>query len=106
MFVRHLDEDKSGDIDMAEFMKKIHLNDLHKDSHKFLISEVKLIDQVLTEWYSYKSREQRELRQMIKEYDTNNDGVMQLDEFKSILLNLEPDMDQTRILPMFREAFS
>lgn len=59
MFVRHLDDDNSGDIDMQEFMKKITLNDLHKDSHKFLISEVKLIDQVLTEWYHYKSREQK-----------------------------------------------
>ena len=62
LFVRHLDEDNSGDIDIQEFMKKIKLNDLHKDSHKFLISEIKLIDQVLTEWYAYKSRTLKDVR--------------------------------------------
>ena len=43
---------------------------------------------------------------MVKEFDTNNDGVMQLDEFKNIIEKLEPNIDQTKILPMFREAFS
>ena len=57
MFTLHLDADNSGDIDINEFQSKINLNDLHKESHKFRISEVKLIDQILSEWYHYKSRE-------------------------------------------------
>ena len=37
MFVRHLDEDKSGDIDMAEFMKKIHHGNKEENDNKILI---------------------------------------------------------------------
>ena len=81
MFTLHLDADNSGDIDINEFQNKINLNDLHKESHKFRISEVKLIDQILSEWYHYKSREQKKVLTVVHSFDKNDDGVMQLDEF-------------------------
>ena len=56
-FTDHLDEDKSGDIDRHEFCEKINLNNLHKESHMFLISELTFIEKVLSEWYYYKKRE-------------------------------------------------
>ena len=56
-FTDHLDEDKSGDIDRHEFCEKINLNNLHKESHLFLISELTFIEKVLSEWYYYKKRE-------------------------------------------------
>lgn len=56
-FTDHLDEDKSGDIDQQEFCEKINLDNIHKDSHKFLISELTFIERVLSEWYHFKKRE-------------------------------------------------
>ena len=49
----YLDADSSGDVDLNEFQSKINLNNLHKDSHDYLISEKTFIDLVLTEWYSH-----------------------------------------------------
>ena len=81
MFTLHLDADNSGDIDIEEFSSKISLDNLHRESHKFMISEVTLIEKVLSEWYHYKSREQKVCLNMVKSFDKNDDGVMQLDEF-------------------------
>ena len=79
---------------------------MHKESHKFRISEVKLIDQVLSEWYHYKSREQKKVLAVVHSFDKNDDGVMQLDEFQEVLRKLEPGVDKKRILAMFKEALS
>lgn len=50
----HLDEDKSGDVDRFEFCERINLNNLHKESHKYVISELTFIENVLAQWYHVK----------------------------------------------------
>ena len=93
MFTLHLDSDNSGDIDIHEFQNKISLDNLHKESHKFTISEVTLIEKVLSEWYHFKSREQKKCLSLVKSFDMNEDGVMQLEEFVEVIRKLEPDID-------------
>jgi len=44
MVINYIDEDGSGLIDYDEFTKRIYLDGLHQDSHKFLISESNFID--------------------------------------------------------------
>ena len=70
-FTDHLDEDKSGDIDRHEFCQKVNLDNLHKESHGFLISELTFIEKVLNEWYYFKKREQKKILDLIAEYDEN-----------------------------------
>ena len=82
VFTAHLDEDKSGDVDEEEFQDKISLDNLHRESHKFLISEVSFVEKILAEWYHHQSAELEKIRQGILDFDDNGDGIMQLEEFE------------------------
>ena len=66
LLTSHLDEDNSGDIDFKEFTNKISLNNMHINSHRFLISEYRFIDFVLKEWYDYRSAQKKEIVLKIK----------------------------------------
>lgn len=81
LLLNHLDEDKSGDIDYREFASKISLNNLHSNSHTFLISEHRFIEYVLSEWYDYRKAQIKELVKLIEEFDADGNGVMDFDEF-------------------------
>ena len=106
MFTLHLDADNSGDIDVEEFQSKISLNNIHQESHKFMISETTLIEKVLSEWYYAKSREHKQCMEFIMSFDENKDEVMQLDEFNEILAKLEPGLPQKVQMELYKEALS
>lgn len=105
-FTDLLDEDKSGDIDQSEFCQRINLDNLHQESHKFLISELTFIEKVLSEWYHFKKREQKKILELIAQFDENQDGVMQLCEFEELLKHLEPNILKKNIITMFKECLS
>ena len=44
----YLDEDRSGEVDLQEFCKKITFQEYHKRSHDFIISEIQFIEQILS----------------------------------------------------------
>ena len=102
----YLDADKSGDVDYQEFISKMNLNNLHKDSHQYLISENNFIDCVLIEWYRSKKEETKKIKELINTYDVNKDGVMQLDEFQELLKELEPGLSPQIVLKLFKNATS
>jgi hypothetical protein len=76
-----LDADKSGDIDMREFCSKITLNNMHINSHRYLLSEHRFIETILNAWYEYRGSQIKEIIKKIGEFDENGDGQMQFDEF-------------------------
>ena len=41
--MNYMDEDKSGDIDYEEFAFRINLDNLHREAHKYQISELTFI---------------------------------------------------------------
>lgn len=57
---------------------------------------------MLSEWYFVQKREKKEVTKLVKKYDDNGDGVFQLDEFKVMLKALEPDIDDKKILSLFK----
>jgi Ca2+-binding EF-hand superfamily protein len=78
LFTMYLDSDGSGDVDLEEFVSKLSLTNLHREAHKFQISEVTFIERMLTEWYFLQRREKEACFKAIKKYDENNDGVFQI----------------------------
>ena len=64
-FTNHLDEDQSGDIDLHEFCQRIYLDNLHVESHKYLISELTLVEKILQEWYTHKADEKKKILELI-----------------------------------------
>jgi hypothetical protein len=42
-----LDEDSSGEVDLAEFQSKVTFMDYQKQSHVFMISEINFINTIL-----------------------------------------------------------
>ena len=106
MLTNFLDADKSGDIDMREFCSKITLNNLHKDSHKYLLSEHQFIETVLNAWYEHRGSQIKEIIKKIGEFDENGDGLMQFDEFSQLISKLEPNVSQQKVLELFKEAIA
>ena len=105
-FTNHLDEDKSGDIDLHEFCQRIYLDNLHTESHKYQISELTFIEKILQEWYAHKATEKKVIMELIDKYDDNKDGVMQLSEYEEIMTHLEPGITKKTIITLFKEALS
>lgn len=62
----HLDDDKSGSIDQKEFTSKIGFNNMHVNSHKYLVSEHRFIEFVLALWYEYRADQIKEVVKKIK----------------------------------------
>lgn len=55
LLLNYLDSDKSGDIDLREFLSKISFNNMHIKSHKYLLTEHRFIEAILTIWYEYRA---------------------------------------------------
>ena len=104
--IAYLDSDQSGDIDLGEFCAKINLDNIHKDSHKFVISELTFIEKMLAAWYMFKKREKIRVQELIAKFDDNGDGVMQLSEFEALILHLEPGTTKKTVITLFKEALS
>jgi Ca2+-binding EF-hand superfamily protein len=41
---------------------------------------------------------------IVKKFDDNGDGVFQMDEFRSMLQNLEPEIDDKKIMSLFKQS--
>jgi hypothetical protein len=54
---------------------------MHVNSHKYLISEYRFIETILTVWYEYRANQIKEIIKKIDSFDENKDGLMQFDEF-------------------------
>ena len=44
--------------------------------------------------------------ELVKSYDTNGDGVFQLDELEALCKDLEPSITKKMVLKLFKEALS
>ena len=80
--MNYMDEDKSGDIDENEFCQRVNFDNMHTEAHQYQISELTFIQMVLGEWYNFKKREQKQILELVKKFDENDDGVMQLCEYE------------------------
>ena len=49
---------------------------MYQEAHDYQISELTFIEKVLGEWYHFKKREQKQVLEMIKKFDENQDGQM------------------------------
>jgi hypothetical protein len=58
---------------------------MHVNSHKYLISEYRFIETILTVWYEYRANQIKEIIKKIDSFDENKDGLMQFDEFKALI---------------------
>lgn len=106
LFTSYLDEDSSGDVDLEEFTDKVNLDNLQQKIHKFLISECTFIEKMLNEWYFVQKREKKEVLEVVKKFDENGDGVFQLNEFKHMMKALEPEIDDKKIMTLFKTSLS
>ena len=61
---------------------------------------------MLGEWYHFKNRETKLILELVRSYDDNGDGVMQLDEYEGLLVHLEPSINKKDVLKLFKEATS
>ena len=104
--MNYMDEDKSGDIDEHEFCQRINLDNMHTEAHTFQISELTFIEHLLGEWYYFKKREQKTILDLIKTFDDNGDGVMQLIEYEAICTELEPGITKKVVLKLFKQAIN
>jgi len=43
---------------------------------------------------------------MVKKFDENDDGVFQISEFKTMLRKLEPDIEDKKVISLFKECCS
>jgi hypothetical protein len=71
---RYLDEDNSGEVDLAEFSKKVTFMDYQKHSHIYMISEINFINAILGQWYIFRGDEKEKLIMKIKEADKSGDA--------------------------------
>jgi len=106
LFTMYLDADGSGDVDIDEFVSKITLNNLHREAHKFLISELTFIEKMLTEWYFVQRKERELCAATVKQFDENEDGIFQINEFKAMLRKFEPDIEDKKVFSLFKECCS
>lgn len=44
------------------------------------------------------------MTKIVKKFDDNGDGVFQMDEFRSMLQNLEPEIDDKKIMSLFKQS--
>jgi len=77
---------------------------MHTEAHTYKISELTFIEKVLGEWYHFRKREQRMILDLVKKFDDNGDGVMQLMEYEALLLHIEPGLSKKLVLKLFKEA--
>ena len=101
---RYFDEDRSGDIDYLEFIKKINLGDMQQKANIYTISKISFIDLMLKEWDNYISRERKKLIDLFQKFDDNGDGVLVLDEFGSLVKSLEPSLKKNAIVKLFKQT--
>jgi len=92
MMTNFMDEDKSGDITLNEFQNKLSLNNLHENSHKYLLSETKFIESILVVWYEYRSAQIKEVIEKVKHFDKNGDGIIEFAEFETIVDSFEKNV--------------
>jgi hypothetical protein len=93
-------------VDLEAFQKRFTLDNLHRDSHGFLISETRFVDCVMQQWYSHVADQTRNLRTIIRKFDSNNDGVFQLSEFRDLMAALEPGINNEVAFFLFKESLS
>ena len=44
------------------------------------------------------------MTKIVKKFDDNGDGVFQMDEFRHMLQNLEPEIDDKKIMSLFKQS--
>ena len=93
-------------VDLDAFQKRFSLDGLHKDSHAFLISEIRFVDCVMQQWYAHVAGQTRHVRSIISKFDANKDGVFQLSEFREMMSALEPGINNELAFFFFKESLA
>ena len=100
----YLDIDNSGDVDFDEFSAKINYNDYNKNYTNYTITKTRFIKLVLEQWEKHEHRIQKRLIQIFEKFDDNGDGVLTFEEFKVLVNNLDPNLNQQAISYLFNEV--
>ncbi len=94
---------KVDKIDLEEFTKleKI-IEDLNDE--KYMISKYRFLENVLEKYQIYRETERGKVLKLLKEFDDNGDGVLQLDEFEVMIKHIEPSMSMKECAELFRQV--
>jgi len=60
----------------------------------------------MQQWYSYVADQTNHLCKIISKYDENQDGIFQLSEFKQLINDLEPGINNEVTFILFKESMA
>ena len=100
----YLDKDGDRQVSCKEFCEKISFVNMNERSAKYIISEQKFIDAVLSVWYTHQAEEKGAIKSFLKKFDADENGVFNFEEFEIMMRSFEPEIPQKLVLRMFKQC--